>query len=86
MFILNRVNKFLKGTARHHSSKYLSTDKLKIFLKDIYVDDMASGMGTIKKRKAFSKRSKLILSKADLNLKMLVTNNHKLQDRFDSQE
>ena len=55
-------------------------------LEDLYIDDVTSGTKTIKQGKEFYKKAKLILSKADFNLKKWVTNASKLQKNFDSQE
>ena len=75
---------FVKCTTRYDSSKYLSIDKqiIENFLNNIIVDGMESGMGTIEERKEFNKRTKMILAKADFNLKRWVTNNRKLQEVF----
>ena len=55
-------------------------------LEDFYVNDATSGTKTTEQRKEFYEKAKLILSVASFDLRKWVTNDSKLQKKFDSQE
>ena len=78
----------LKGTVRHHLSKYLEKESgiVEQIMDDLYVDDFVSGCNEPDEGKTLYERSTAILSEAGFDLYKWVTNDRELAGYTESRE
>ena len=74
----------LNGTIRHHLNKYVAQNLQLIakLLRDIYVDDVLSGVETVEEGLSFYCEVKKIMLKAGFNLRKWITNSQELENVF----
>ena len=78
----------LGGTIRHHLDKYVTFDKdfVKKFIEDLYVDDSATGCGSVVEGVDFYEKAKRILGEGGFVLRKWMSNSVELQSFFDEKE
>ena len=88
VFGVNSSPFLLNATIRHHLSKHLNEMKAFVeqFLRDLYVDDISTGVKNFEEGKYFYARAKSIMADAGFNLRKWVTNDSQLQQFIDSKE